>query len=291
MTLVSVAMASRLTLPHSQQRHSNIAVVRLTKGGTRLEIACYKNKVVAYRSGAETRLDEVLQVDRVFSNVSRGEYASHQEIHQLLGDVTEREAVKEILDKGEMQVASHERSCNYEELLRDVCTIISQRIVHPNTKRPYSAVFIEDSLRAMGLSVRADHSAKKQALFFMREICARQVFPAQRAQIRLRLSGKPTDVERCLTYILDGGAQEVADSVVDIDPERFREVNAQCAANSVLVSVLENAVADTSEGGADAFLGTVACAAPQVAPAAPRRSELRSLRRQQKRAQRADDSD
>ena len=41
---------------------TNIAVVRLKKGGKRFEIACYRNKVADWRSGVEKDLDEVLQV-------------------------------------------------------------------------------------------------------------------------------------------------------------------------------------------------------------------------------------
>ena len=54
---------------------TNIAVVRLKRGGKRFEIACYKNKVVNWRNGVEKDIDEVLQMDRVFKDVIKGYYA------------------------------------------------------------------------------------------------------------------------------------------------------------------------------------------------------------------------
>lgn len=44
---------------------------RMRKGGKRFEIACYKNKVLNWRNGVEKDLDEVLQTETVFSNVSK----------------------------------------------------------------------------------------------------------------------------------------------------------------------------------------------------------------------------
>lgn len=52
-------------------RLTNVALVRLHKTGKRFEIACYRNKVVNWRNRVETDLDEVLQIESVFENVSK----------------------------------------------------------------------------------------------------------------------------------------------------------------------------------------------------------------------------
>lgn len=65
-------MPSGLKQPIGQKRLTNIAVVRLRKCGKCFEIACYKNKVLNWRSSIETDLDEVLQTTAIFSNVSKG---------------------------------------------------------------------------------------------------------------------------------------------------------------------------------------------------------------------------
>ena len=66
--------------PSNQQRHTNVAVVRTTKKGMRFEIACYRNKVLSWRSKAEVDLGEVLQVDSVFTNVGKGQLASKKDL-------------------------------------------------------------------------------------------------------------------------------------------------------------------------------------------------------------------
>jgi ribosome maturation protein SDO1 len=62
----------KINQPQTNIKLSNVSVVRLKKAGKRFEIACYKNKVLEYRSKVEKQLDQVLQIDQVFINVSKG---------------------------------------------------------------------------------------------------------------------------------------------------------------------------------------------------------------------------
>jgi hypothetical protein len=43
-------MATKIFTPTNQIRLTNIATVRLKKGGKRFEIACYRNKVISWRN-------------------------------------------------------------------------------------------------------------------------------------------------------------------------------------------------------------------------------------------------
>jgi ribosome maturation protein SDO1 len=71
--------------PVNQVRLTNVALVKLKRGGTRFEIACYKNKVVNWRNGVESDIDEVLQIDSVFANVSRGILAKAADLQSCFG--------------------------------------------------------------------------------------------------------------------------------------------------------------------------------------------------------------
>ena len=72
-------MSSGFT-PVNQVRLTNVAYVRLQKGGKKFEIACYRNKVVSWRNKAETDINEVLQIDSIFANVSKGMLASSKDV-------------------------------------------------------------------------------------------------------------------------------------------------------------------------------------------------------------------
>lgn len=104
----------KIGTPVNQIRLTNVAYVRLQKGGKRFEIACYRNKVLNWRNKIETDLDEVLQIDTVFTNVSKGMLASGKDLLEAFGTSDQKAVCKEILDRGELQVSDKRRCSSYE---------------------------------------------------------------------------------------------------------------------------------------------------------------------------------
>jgi ribosome maturation protein SDO1 len=98
----------------NQIRMTNVAYVRLQKGGKRFEIAAYRNKVVSWRTRVETNIEEVLQIATVFTNVSKGNLASSKDLLDAFGTADQLAVCREILDKGEMQVSEQERGALIE---------------------------------------------------------------------------------------------------------------------------------------------------------------------------------
>ena len=91
---------SRINTPTNQKLLTNIAIVRMKKTGKRFEIACYKNKVQSYRQGNEKDLDEVLQSETVFVNVSKGQVAKKEDLLKAFNSDDQLKVCKEILSKG-----------------------------------------------------------------------------------------------------------------------------------------------------------------------------------------------
>ncbi|KAK1404025.1 C2H2-type domain-containing protein [Heracleum sosnowskyi] len=149
-------MSKTIVQPVGQKRLTNVAVVRLKKHGCRFEIACYKNKVLSWRSGVEKDLDEVLQSHTVYSNVSKGVLAKSRDLKKAFGNdehddeekIDHEKICLEILEKGELQVAGKERESQ--------------------------------------LSIDPHNSSKKQALEVIREL--QKSFPIKRSPMRLRLT-------------------------------------------------------------------------------------------------------
>uniref|UniRef100_A0A8C1P4K2 Ribosome maturation protein SBDS n=1 Tax=Cyprinus carpio TaxID=7962 RepID=A0A8C1P4K2_CYPCA len=148
--------------PTNQIRLTNVAVVRMKKGGKRFEIACYKNKVMSWRSGAEKDLDEVLQTNTVFVNVSKGQVAKKDDLSSAFGTEDLTEICKQILAKGELQVSDRERQSQLEQMFRDIATIVAEKCVNPETKRPYTVSLIERAMKDIHFSVKANKSTKQQ---------------------------------------------------------------------------------------------------------------------------------
>ena len=260
-------MAARLSLPRSQQRHSNVAVVRLSNDGVTLEVPCYKNKVLAYRQGLESDLNEVLQISRVFTNVSRGEFASLADIRKALGAkrISEDDAIRRILVEGNVQVGAGERQEEVSVLRRDVVSIVSQKCVHPLTRRPYPFGMIDQALDAIGFSIRLDQDAKPQALRAMHDLCARQVLPIRRAPMNIRIC--TTDPAAAAEYLRQQEAENILVRPIVVATAASNCASAPASGEGAIAGGGEAqtvAATDASGGDASVMVDVVADVSPDL---------------------------
>jgi len=176
---------SKIFTPTNQIRLTNIAVVRMKKGGKRFEIACYKNKVVSWRNKVEKDIDEVLQMHVVYTNVSKGQVAKKEDLVKCFGTEDQTKICEEILTKGELQVSDKERHTQQESTFKDIANIVADKTVNPDTKRPYPVSIIEKSMKDIHFSMKPNRSAKQQALEVIRSL--KEHIPIERSQMKLRV--------------------------------------------------------------------------------------------------------
>ncbi|KAJ9161782.1 Shwachman-Bodian-diamond syndrome protein [Coniochaeta hoffmannii] len=139
-------MSRQINQPSNQIKLTNVSLVRLKKGKKRFEIACYKNKVLEWRSGIEKDLDNVLQIPNVFLNVSKGQTAPHADLVKAFGKMKVDDIILEILNKGDIQVGEGERKAQLERINNEVISIVASKLVDPRTKRVYTPGMIEKAL-------------------------------------------------------------------------------------------------------------------------------------------------
>ena len=178
-------MSRQINQPINQVRLTNVAVVRMNRGGKRFEIACYRNKVVDYRQGLETDLSEVLQTDRVFTNVSKGEFAKAKDLQKVFGTKDEEEITRMILSKGQVQVSDKERSQQLDKTNAQIAEWISNNCVHPSTDRPYTISQIRHAMQQANFSVHPTKPLKRQYLDCVKLL--QNAIPIQRAKMELML--------------------------------------------------------------------------------------------------------
>lgn len=181
--------------PANQIKLTNVSLVRYKKGKKRFELACYKNKLLEYRSGTETDLDNVLQIPTIFLNASKGETAPNAELLKAWPLPSQSEApshggksggkggkrgkgkandegdvekswkdgiIEEILKKGEIQVNANERKELLERMEREIVEEVAQRVVDPQTKRVYTPGMIKKGLDV--LSKQGGHAPAQDSL-------------------------------------------------------------------------------------------------------------------------------
>mmetsp|Transcript_13613 Transcript_13613/g.28885 ORF Transcript_13613/g.28885 Transcript_13613/m.28885 type:complete len:471 (+) Transcript_13613:175-1587(+) len=180
-------MSRQITQPVNQVRLTNVAVVRLSRGGHRFEVACYRNKIVNYRQGTETDLSEVLQTERVFTNVSKGQFANSKTLQKCFDTTNEEEVCRFILDRGDVQVSDQERAAQLESTIREVASMVSEKCVDPASRRPYTMAQIRDAMKSAGFMVHPTRNVKQQFLDCVKLLQKKRVLNIERAKMQLAL--------------------------------------------------------------------------------------------------------
>ncbi|GAK67173.1 shwachman-Bodian-diamond syndrome protein [Moesziomyces antarcticus] len=218
--------------PANQIKLTNVSIVRLRKGGKRFEIACYKNKVREWRTGVETDLDEVVQIENVFLNVSKGQVAPSDDLQKAFGTTDTAKILQEILKKGELQVGEKERQHELANTWRDIATQVAEKCVDPGSQRPYTVGMIEKAMHDVHYSVKTGRSAKQQALDVIRLLQEKKTMPIERARMRIRITMPAKDGKKlkpkivALTHAIDDEDwAEDWELVAFIDPGALKAIN------------------------------------------------------------------
>lgn len=154
-------MSRQINQPSNQIKLTNVSMVRLKKGKKRFELACYKNKVLEWRQGIETDIDNVLQIPNVFLNVSKGQTAPTEDLQKAFGKNTKRDdIILEILNKGDIQVGDKERAAQLERVHNEVVGLVASKLVDPRTKRVYTTGMIEKALDMLSQNAHTGQSEK-----------------------------------------------------------------------------------------------------------------------------------
>ena len=226
-------MSRQINQPINQVKLTNVAVVRMNKGGKRFEIACYRNKVVDYRQGLEQDLSEVLQTERIFTNVSKGEFSKAKDLQKVFGTKVEEEIAKLILQKGQVQVSDKERSQQLEKTNAQVAEWIAKNYVHPTSERPYTISQIRHAMQKANFSVHPTKPLKRQYLDCVKLL--QGIIPIQRAKMELLLlipQDKGEEMEKILkennvVWVNDTtkNANQFQQFKVLVDPSLYRLLN------------------------------------------------------------------
>lgn len=204
--------------PVNQVRLTNVAIVRHKAKGQRFEVACYKNKVQNYRDNVENDLNEVLQIYEIFTNVSKGELAKKAEIKKCLHEDKD-EAIKIILEKGELQVSELERESEFESLKLKIANIASTMCVNKETSVPFPVPIILKAMDDLKFSVKEGHNAKKQALQLIKDLP--KVLPCERAKMKVRFTctnlEKSEEIKKMMSEKYDESKAEGKLSTLEIE--------------------------------------------------------------------------
>ena len=148
-------------IPVGQKILTNVAIVRIKKGGKRFELACYRNKLQDYRNKKENNLSNVLQIEKIFSNVTLGEEAKKNDLKKAFGNkLSADDIIIEILNKGEMQESDLERENKNENLKNDIASLISKMCENSQNGNLFPVTIILKAMTEVNCKINDKKAAK-----------------------------------------------------------------------------------------------------------------------------------
>lgn len=137
-------------------------VVRHKIGKLSFEILTKPGAALKYREG-KLEFSEVLFIEEIFKNPTKGERYSSEELKDAFGTDSAQECMKIILDKGDLQLSALERKEKIEKKRAEIVNYIHKYYADPKTKTPHPVIRIENALVQLKVKVDPDIPSEKQA--------------------------------------------------------------------------------------------------------------------------------
>ena len=157
--------------------------VRMTIEGERYEVLVFPDPALNYKMGKSVDPSQVLAIDEVFSDASRGERATAEKLKKHFKTEDHAKAALEVLKRGELQLTQEQRMRMTEEKRRQVVTIISKNYVDPKTHLPHPPVRVEQAMQEARVSIDPFKDANEQAKQVIEKI--RIIIPLKSEKVKL----------------------------------------------------------------------------------------------------------
>ncbi|KII61416.1 Ribosome maturation protein SBDS [Thelohanellus kitauei] len=217
--------------PTNQIRFTNVAVVRHKIKGKKFEVACYRNKIAGWRSGIETKLEDVIQSNQVFKDVATGSIATKKELLETFGTEDIVSVIKKILTNGTYQMSDKEREEALSSIFKTVASTITSSVVSPQNNM-YPQSMIEKALKEVHFKVNLGQNIRKQVKEGINKI--KTILPIVEFKMIVRILVENTDVgeeftKKCLEYSDEVVSDEVVGGdkqiILKIKPENFHQLD------------------------------------------------------------------
>ncbi|MHC1597316.1 MAG: ribosome assembly factor SBDS [Methermicoccaceae archaeon] len=151
-------------------------VARLKKGGKTFEVLVDPEGAYAFKRKDEgVSIGDILAVEDVFENASRGERPSADAIKSAFGTTDVLEVAEHIVRRGEIHITAEQRRKIQEEKRRQVVDIIARNAINPQTGAPHPPARIEKAMETAGVSI--DISKSTDALVSATMKAIRPIIP------------------------------------------------------------------------------------------------------------------
>lgn len=136
---------------------------RMTVGSDHFEILVKPNLGLDYKLGKTVAVSQILAIDEIYADASKGTRASVEKLQKLFGTTDPVKVAEEIMRRGELQLTTEQRRQLVEEKRKSIIAFISRNCIDPRTGAPHPPLRIEQALAQIRVSIDPFKSAEEQS--------------------------------------------------------------------------------------------------------------------------------
>ncbi|MFC1769147.1 ribosome assembly factor SBDS [Nanoarchaeota archaeon] len=217
-------------------------IAKLKKAGQNFEILVDCPKAIAFKEGKDNEIRDILAVQKIFSDSSKGVDASENVMTQVFSSSDPLVVAKEILLKGEIQLTADYRKSLREQKRKQILEMIRREGVDPKTNLPHPLTRIENAFEQAKVNIDEFGDVNKQAKeivdklktilpikFVIKEVDV--IVPPSHAPKSLRIInsfGKKLKEE----WLPNGSLHAVVEMGGGLEADFYDELNKACQGNA-----------------------------------------------------------
>ena len=167
---------------------------RLARGQDHFEILVKPQQALEYKLGKQVPISQVLLIEEVYSDSSKGTRASEEKLQKYFGTTDPAKVAEEVMKSGELQLTTDQRRQLVEDKRKQIISIISRNAIDPRTNTPHPPLRIEQAMEQVRLSIDPYKSAEEQAKLVIEEL--RPILPLKIEQMRIAVKVFPEHAAR-----------------------------------------------------------------------------------------------
>ncbi|MGQ9542860.1 MAG: ribosome assembly factor SBDS [Candidatus Bathyarchaeia archaeon] len=156
---------------------------RITVGGEHFEILVKPDLALDYKMGKKITVSQILAIEEVYSDASKGTRASAEKLHKTFGTTEPIKIAEEIMKHGELQLTTTQRRQLIDEKRRSIINFISRNCIDPRTGAPHPPLRIEQALSQVRVSIDPLKSVEEQSKEIIDML--KPIIPIKMEQVRV----------------------------------------------------------------------------------------------------------
>jgi ribosome maturation protein SDO1 len=126
---------------------------RLKTHGATFEVLVDPDGALALRRGDDVKIEDILAVEDVFENASRGDRSAEEDLVKAFETTDVVAIAGKIIRKGEISLTAEQRKQIIENKRKQVVEIIARNAINPQTKTPHPPSRIDQAIKEAKVNI------------------------------------------------------------------------------------------------------------------------------------------